>query len=272
MTDRNDVVIAIAASLYASRATEDALRAEPGIESIANEAWDLYYKLERAVLNSGRGIAGAGGQGGGVRRPVPAPGRRVDPRGVDRRPGSASARAYATVPLAHRPLHLSVFARHRWVRACPRAWTITRPDGHRAVAPHFGLPVERGSPRITRVRHPASGLRARHGSCLPALEPFDERWGHGGTGRDLPRQDRRRLPHISRLPEGPSDPPRVEGSRPRLPAALPHVRRAVERPNRSFAPRMTEGAPVIAPGHGRHVGQRWGAITGGACASVTAHV
>ncbi len=52
MTDRNDVVIAIAASLYASRATEDALRAEPGIESIANEAWDLYYKLERAVLNS----------------------------------------------------------------------------------------------------------------------------------------------------------------------------------------------------------------------------
>jgi hypothetical protein len=31
MTDKNDVVIAIAASLYASRATDDALRAEPPI-------------------------------------------------------------------------------------------------------------------------------------------------------------------------------------------------------------------------------------------------
>jgi hypothetical protein len=50
--DKNDVVTAIAASLYASRATDDALRAEPPIEALANEAWDLYYKLERAVRTS----------------------------------------------------------------------------------------------------------------------------------------------------------------------------------------------------------------------------
>ena len=49
------MVIAIAASLYASRATDDALRAEPPIEAIVNEAWDLYYKLERAVRTSDRG-------------------------------------------------------------------------------------------------------------------------------------------------------------------------------------------------------------------------
>ena len=54
MTDKNDVVIAIAASLYASRATDDALRAEPPIEALADEAWDLYYKLERAVRTSDR--------------------------------------------------------------------------------------------------------------------------------------------------------------------------------------------------------------------------
>jgi len=54
VTDKNDLVIAIAASLYASRATEDAIRAEPDMEAIAAEAWDLYYKLERAVLNSPR--------------------------------------------------------------------------------------------------------------------------------------------------------------------------------------------------------------------------
>jgi len=54
MTDRNDVVVAIAASLYASRATEDAIRAEPDLEAIAAEAWDLYYKLERAVVSSPR--------------------------------------------------------------------------------------------------------------------------------------------------------------------------------------------------------------------------
>jgi hypothetical protein len=52
MTDKNDVVIGIAASLYASRATDDALRAEPPLEAIANEAWDLYHKLERAVRSA----------------------------------------------------------------------------------------------------------------------------------------------------------------------------------------------------------------------------
>jgi hypothetical protein len=51
MTDRNDVVVAIAASLYASRATDDALRAEPSFDLLAREAWDLYHKLERAVRN-----------------------------------------------------------------------------------------------------------------------------------------------------------------------------------------------------------------------------
>jgi hypothetical protein len=54
MADKNDVVIAIAASLYASRATDDALRAEPPLEALASEAWDLYYKLERAVQSSAR--------------------------------------------------------------------------------------------------------------------------------------------------------------------------------------------------------------------------
>jgi hypothetical protein len=54
MTDTNDVVIAIAASLCASRATDDALRAEPPIQELANEAWDLYHKLERAVRSSPR--------------------------------------------------------------------------------------------------------------------------------------------------------------------------------------------------------------------------
>ena len=49
MTDKNDVVIGIAASLYASRATDDALRAEPNLETLANEAWDLYFKLQHAV-------------------------------------------------------------------------------------------------------------------------------------------------------------------------------------------------------------------------------
>lgn len=52
MSDKNDVVIAIAANLYASMATEDKLRAEPNVEALANEAWDLYYKLERAVQNA----------------------------------------------------------------------------------------------------------------------------------------------------------------------------------------------------------------------------
>jgi hypothetical protein len=62
MIDKNDVVIAIAASLYASRATDDALRAEPPIEALVNEAWDLYHKLDRAVRTSQRrhGDGGAG--------------------------------------------------------------------------------------------------------------------------------------------------------------------------------------------------------------------
>jgi hypothetical protein len=59
MTDQNDVVIGIAASLYASRATDDALRAEPNLEALAQEAWDLYFKLQRVVSNS-HGKAGAG--------------------------------------------------------------------------------------------------------------------------------------------------------------------------------------------------------------------
>lgn len=52
MTDQNDVVAAIAATLYASRATDDAIRAEPPIEALANEAWDLYYKFAGAVRTS----------------------------------------------------------------------------------------------------------------------------------------------------------------------------------------------------------------------------
>ena len=52
MTDKHDVVIGIAASLYASRATDDVLRAEPNLQALANEAWDLYFKLQRAVSES----------------------------------------------------------------------------------------------------------------------------------------------------------------------------------------------------------------------------
>jgi hypothetical protein len=66
MTDKNDVVIAIAASLYASRATDDALRAEPPIEAIANEAWDLYHKLERAVRSAEGEASRRAYPGGGV--------------------------------------------------------------------------------------------------------------------------------------------------------------------------------------------------------------
>jgi hypothetical protein len=54
VSDKNDVVIAIAACLYASRATDDAIRADPPVAAIADEAWDLYYKLERAVRESPR--------------------------------------------------------------------------------------------------------------------------------------------------------------------------------------------------------------------------
>ena len=64
MTDKNDVVIGIAASLYASRATDDALRAEPNLEALANEAWDLYFKLQHAVSeSSGEAAARANPEG-----------------------------------------------------------------------------------------------------------------------------------------------------------------------------------------------------------------
>jgi hypothetical protein len=66
MTDKNDVVIGIAASLYASRATDDALRAEPDLEALANEAWDLYFRLQRAVSES-RGAAAVRDDAGGPR-------------------------------------------------------------------------------------------------------------------------------------------------------------------------------------------------------------
>jgi hypothetical protein len=66
MTDKNDVVIGIAASLYASRATGDALRDEPNLEALANEAWDLYFKLQRAVSESS-GEASARANPGGLR-------------------------------------------------------------------------------------------------------------------------------------------------------------------------------------------------------------
>jgi hypothetical protein len=65
MTDRNEVVIGIAASLYASRATDDALRAEPNLEALANEAWELYFKLQRAVSESS-GEASARANPGGL--------------------------------------------------------------------------------------------------------------------------------------------------------------------------------------------------------------
>jgi hypothetical protein len=69
MTDKHDVVVGIAASLYASRATNDALRAEPNLEALANEAWDLYFQLQRAVSGSHgeasrRANAGGPGIGG----------------------------------------------------------------------------------------------------------------------------------------------------------------------------------------------------------------
>jgi hypothetical protein len=64
MTDTHDVVIGIAASLYASRATDDALRGEPNLEVLANEAWDLYFKLQRAVSEAhGEASRRANGRG-----------------------------------------------------------------------------------------------------------------------------------------------------------------------------------------------------------------
>lgn len=69
MTDKHDVVVGIAASLYASRATNDALRAEPDLEALAIEAWDLYFELQRVVSGSHgeasrRATAGGPGSGG----------------------------------------------------------------------------------------------------------------------------------------------------------------------------------------------------------------
>lgn len=52
MAHEDDVVVGIAASLYASQATEDAIRAEPNLDAIAHEAWAIYYKLQRAVLQT----------------------------------------------------------------------------------------------------------------------------------------------------------------------------------------------------------------------------
>ena len=66
MTDKNDVVIGIAASLYASRASDDVLRGEPNLEALANEAWDLYFKLQGAVSES-YGEASARANPGGLR-------------------------------------------------------------------------------------------------------------------------------------------------------------------------------------------------------------
>ena len=60
VNNQDDVVTMIAASLYASRATDDALRAEPDVAAIADEAWDLYNKLERAVTASPRRQGGNG--------------------------------------------------------------------------------------------------------------------------------------------------------------------------------------------------------------------
>jgi hypothetical protein len=70
VADETEVVIAIAASLYASRATDDAIRAAPDLAAIASEAWDLYYKLEGAVRSSPRrhGDGGAPQPGGPERR------------------------------------------------------------------------------------------------------------------------------------------------------------------------------------------------------------
>ena len=61
MTDKTDTVIAIAASLFASRATSDELRAEQDFDALAAEAWDLYRKLERAVHDEEAPVGGKQG-------------------------------------------------------------------------------------------------------------------------------------------------------------------------------------------------------------------
>ena len=60
MTDKTDLVTAIAASLYASRATSDALRAEQDFDALAREAWELYGKLDQAVRVADGSAAGVG--------------------------------------------------------------------------------------------------------------------------------------------------------------------------------------------------------------------
>jgi hypothetical protein len=52
--NRNDVVIAIAATLWASRNSAGTGLGEQPLGEIAGEAWDLYHKLYRAVLDSPR--------------------------------------------------------------------------------------------------------------------------------------------------------------------------------------------------------------------------
>ena len=52
--NRDDAVTVIAACLYASRATDDSIRAERHVAAIEDEAWDLYSKLQAAVAVSSR--------------------------------------------------------------------------------------------------------------------------------------------------------------------------------------------------------------------------
>ena len=79
MTDKNDVVIAIAASLYAARMTEDAIRSEPDMDVIAAEAWNIYYALERAVRTSPKRYGDVGMHPSGRVEPPGEPG--APPRG-----------------------------------------------------------------------------------------------------------------------------------------------------------------------------------------------
>lgn len=72
MTDKNDVVAVIAASLYASRATDDAIRAEPPIKALVDEARDLYHRFERAVRISSHRDDGGDAYPASAERPVPS--------------------------------------------------------------------------------------------------------------------------------------------------------------------------------------------------------
>ena len=57
MSDTHDVVIGIAASLYASQATEDALRGEPNLEALANS--ESHGEASRRANPGGPGIGRA---------------------------------------------------------------------------------------------------------------------------------------------------------------------------------------------------------------------